>query len=86
MKTVKKVRKIVIDGQVKKTEDVKEKVSRLDEPKEVVVQVVDSVAQHYKIQAQRELAEAKEKKSNKDIVIWEEVEEKKASKKSDSKK
>lgn len=85
MKTVKKVKKIIVDGQVKKTEDVKEKATRLDEAKEVVRRVMDSTAQHYKLQAQRDLNSAKQDKKNIDLIVWEEVEEKKKEDKKPSK-
>lgn len=87
MKQVKKLRKILINGKVEKTEPVTERVTRIADPEPIIKRIMDSTAQSLILQGERDLASAKESKSNTEVLVWEEVKEEKktSSKKSDSK-
>ncbi|HPJ65959.1 MAG TPA: hypothetical protein PK243_10590 [Flexilinea sp.] len=76
MKTIKKVKYIVIDGEVKKTEDILEKKEKLGKAEPVVKNVLDSTATNLVNKTKVELARAKAKKVTIDIDGWEEVENK----------
>lgn len=70
MKTIKKVNYLLTQGKVEKTEAVKERLSRLEEPVEVEKKVMDSTAENLILNTEFALEEAKEKKATTSIVGW----------------
>lgn len=73
MKTIQQFKAILVDGEVKKTEEIKVKETRLSDPKKVIRNVMDSTATSLIGKGNVALAQAKAKKQSVDIVIWKEI-------------
>jgi hypothetical protein len=72
MKKLQKFKAIVVNGVVKKEEEVLEKPSREKDAAPVVRNLMDSIAAKLEVKQNHELAFAKENKSNLDVIIWKE--------------